>query len=326
MGRALLKGLKYLSLLLVFAVGVLLFAVPSERVEMPGAFTGDLSDPDAYLAAREGAFDDITPGVEARIVWAGEPGARTGITVLNLHGFSATSEEIRPVPDNVATALGANLVYARLSGHGRSGAALAEASASDWVGDAAEAMAIARAIGDEVVIIGVSTGATLAAFAATDAEMSEGLAGVVMISANFRLASPAARLLDMPGVELWGPWVAGAERSFEALNEDHGRYWTTRYPTSATFSLAALMREARRLDFANADVPLLMIYSPNDQVVSAAAIEEIAGAWAGPVALSPQSLPEEGADPIAHVIAGDIMSPAMTGPVSDEITAWIEGL
>lgn len=302
-------------------LGLWLF-VPSEQIEMPGAFEADLSDPDAYLAAREAAFDDITPGAEARIIWAGAPGARSDTVVLYLHGFSATSEEIRPVPDLVAQELGANLMFARLRGHGRTGEAFADATGSQWVADTAEALAIARQIGDRVVVIGVSTGATLAAIAATEPDMAEGVAAIAMISANFRLASPVGALLDWPGASLWVPWVAGQDRSFEAQNEAHATYWTTAYPTRAVFSLAATMREARGRSYAQVQTPLLMIYAQEDQVVSSTAIEAMAERWGGPVTLARQTLPSEGVDPFAHVIAGDILSPAMTQITVDQIVDW----
>ena len=67
----------------------------------------------AHFARTEARFDDITPGTEKRVIWAGEPEARTEWSVLYVHGFSATSEEIRPVPDRVAQALGANLILSR---------------------------------------------------------------------------------------------------------------------------------------------------------------------------------------------------------------------
>ena len=100
----------------------------------PDAFGGDL---DAYFATQEVRFDDLTPGVEKRVVRAGATGEKTPLSVVYLHGFSATSEEIRPVPDRVAAGLGANLVFTRLTGHGRPGAALARATVADWMAETA---------------------------------------------------------------------------------------------------------------------------------------------------------------------------------------------
>jgi hypothetical protein len=86
---------------------------------------------DAWLAQQEARFDDIVPGTEKRVIWAGAPEVQTDWAVVYLHGFLATSEEIRPVPDEVAAALGANLMFTRLEGHGRGVAALAEPSVED---------------------------------------------------------------------------------------------------------------------------------------------------------------------------------------------------
>lgn len=316
---------RFLLALIVLA-GALWVFYPREPVDRSGPFAGDLGDPAAYLAAREAAIPGITPGTEARIIWAGAAGEATPVSVLYLHGFSATSEEIRPVPDDVAAALGANLVFARLRGHGRDGAALASATAGDWIDDTAEALAVARAVGDEVLVIGTSTGATLAAVAMTEPDMAERVSGVVMISANFELANPAGALLEWPAARVWVPWIVGYERSFQTRNERHAAFWTTTYPTVAAIPLAALMAEARGRDYSAVRIPLLSVFSDADQVISASAVRAFVQRWGGPVTLAPQTLPEEGVDPYAHVIAGDILSPAMTEPVTRQILAWWAGL
>jgi alpha-beta hydrolase superfamily lysophospholipase len=303
----------------------LVWLLPRETVEVPArsAVTGA---PAAALAAREAAHDDIRPGAEARIHWAGADGTPTETVLLYLHGFSASAEEIRPVPDNVAAALGANLVYARLSGHGRTGPAMAQARAGDWIADTALFLDVARAVGERVLVMGTSTGGTLAAWAMTEPEMAVDVAGVVLVSPNFALADPAGRLLEWPLARHWVPLVAGAERSFEPLNDAHAAHWTTAYPTAAAVSLGTLLREMRRRDLGAARQPALFVFSDADQVVSAEATRAAAARWGGPVALAPQTLPAEGADPLDHVIAGDILSPAMTAPVTRIILDWAAGL
>lgn len=319
------RVLKRLLLTLIAGAALiagLLFLGPRERIErsapvlVVGQGVADL------LAAREAAFDDITPGTEARVIWAGEPEARTPLSILYLHGFSATSEEIRPVPDNVAAALGANLIFARLAGHGRDGDALAAARARQWVDDAALFLDLARAVGDRVLIIGTSTGGTLAAYAMTEPDMAENVVGVVMVSPNFRVVNPAAALTELAFARAFVPFLAGAERAFEPLNDGQARYWTTRYGTGAVVSLGTLMRETRNRDYAQVSVPVLALFSDRDQVVSAEATREFLAGWGGPVTLAPQDLPDSGADPYHHVIAGDILSPAMTAPVSQAILDW----
>lgn len=306
-------------IVLAVAVAVIAFA-PGEgiRREAPAQF----NDPVGYLAARENA-PDITDGTQARIVWAGDEGARTETVVVYLHGFSATSEEIRPVPDRVAEALGANLVFARLTGHGRDGAALGAARAGDWVADAELFLEVARRVGDRVVVIGTSTGATLAAYVLAEEAPSEAVEAVVMISPNFEVANPAGALLELFGARVWVPWIAGAERSFEPINEGQATYWTTRYPTVATVSMGTLLRETRARDYSGVDIPALFVFADTDQVISAPAARAFAQGWGGETTLIPVAVPEVGGDPFHHVIAGDILSPALTDRAVDDITTWL---
>ncbi len=284
-------------------------------------------DPATYLAAQEGRFGDITPGTEKRILWAGPAGVKTALSVVYLHGFSATSEELRPVPDDVARAMGANLYFARLSGHGRGGAAMAGPRAGDWITDTAEALEIGRRIGDRVLVIATSTGGTLAAIAAADADLAPDLmqhvAGIVMVSPNFGLKSRAGAILEMPLARYWGPLVAGRTRHFEVLNEGHGTFWTSRYPTVALMPLGALIRHARGLDYGEATVPALFLLSDDDQVVRADLGRKVAADWgARIVTVTPG--PED--DPFHHVIAGDILSPGQTGNMVQEILDWLDTL
>ncbi len=307
--------------LLVAAIAGALLLGPRDSVAFNGPVP-QIDDPVTDLGQREAGFDDITPGVEARIEWAGEAGQRTPLVVLYLHGFSATSEEIRPVPDRVAEALGANLVFARLRGHGRGGAALAAARAGQWIDDTAYFLQVARAVGDRVLILGTSTGGTLAAYVMTEPLMARDVIGVAMISPNFRLANPAGVLMELGFARDVVPLLIGAERSFTPQNEDQGRYWTTRYGTPVLASLGALMRETRRRDYGDVTVPLLAMFCDRDQVVSAGATRAFVRGWGGTVTLAPQTPPVEGTDPYCHVIAGDILSPAMTGPVTETILEW----
>jgi len=312
--------------LIVLAVAAWVL-LPTEPVDRDIAFdAADLGDDlDAYFAAAEARFDDIVPGTEKRVIWADAPGQATPLTLVYLHGFSASAAEVRPLPDLVAERLGANLIYTRLTGHGRDGPAMAEATAGDWIEDTAEALAAARAIGDRVVVIATSTGGTLAALAATDPILSEALAGIVLISPNFRVANPSARLLTWPGARWWVPWIAGAERGFKTINADQARYWTERYPTVAVLPMAALVRHVRRLDFGDTRVPALFLFAPEDAVVDAGATERVAARWGGPATVARQNVPP-GNDPYRHVIAGDILSPDMTAPLARTIQDWIVDL
>lgn len=321
------KWLGRIMLGLVVVLSAIWFLWPREPVDLDISFDPRIlpDDLDVYLAKAEEPFTDITEGVEKRIVWAGEAGTPTELAIVYLHGFSATSEEIRPVPDNVAEELGANLYFARLAGHGRDGLALDEPSAGDWIEDLAEAMAIGRRIGREVVIISTSTGGMVAAIGATHPELVQTLKGIIFVSPNFRIKNPTATVLEWPLARTVSTLLAGAERSFAPQNEGHGKYWTTIYPTTALIPMAAIVKFARERDYSNVTTPGLFIFSDDDAVVDAETTRAMTTKWGGPVTLEPRVM-GEGDDPFNHVIAGDILSPGQTDETVQIMVDWIRGL
>ena len=312
---------------LILGVAAVLILGPREPVDTEIAFDpaslGD--DLDAWLAEKEARVPDLRPGVEKRILWAGEAGRQTPLSIVYIHGFSSTSAEISPVPERVAAALGANLFFTRLAGHGRDGAAMAEPAAGDWLEDTAEALAIGRRIGNRLLVIATSTGGTLAAIAATDPAMAEHVAGMVLISPNFGIANPGAVLLSLPYARLWAPLLAGRERSFTPRNAAHAEFWTVRYPLLAAIPVQALVDHLAGLDLSKARMPALFIYSEDDKVVSVAAMRAAADRWGGPVQIELRVM-GAGDDPSSHVIAGDILSPGQTDETIEIIAGWASGL
>ncbi len=296
-----------------------------EKVRLSPIVTDISGDVDTYFAARESAYRDITPGVQKRVIWAKDTGLRTDWVVLYVHGFSATSEEIRPVPDRVAAALGANLVFTRLRGHGRGGDAMAEATAGAWMDDVAEALNVARRVGDQVLVISTSTGGTLVAAAAQNPSMMENVRGSVFVSPNFGVNNSAAPLLTWPAARLWLPLVAGDRRSFEPANDAQAKYWSTDYPSVAALPMAALVKTVVALPHEQVSVPALFYFSTDDQVVVPAATVDIAARWGGPSKVINPVLGSDD-DPSRHVIAGDIVSPSQTGPAVDAILSWVKEL
>ncbi len=321
---------KILGRVLLFCAALIALAfafAPEEPVDRSLRFEAASLGPDldAYLVREEAKFSDIVPTTEKQIIWAGAAGTKTPLSVVYIHGFSATKHEIRPVPDQVAAALGANLFFTRLSGHGRGSAAMAEPQAGDWITDMDEALAIGRRLGERVIVISTSTGGTLAALAATDAQRATNIAGMVFVSPNFGIDKRASFILNLPFVRSWGPIIAGAERSFETRNADHARLWTTRYPTVSAIPMEALVQDVLTQDFTQAIPPALFLFSMEDRVVQPSVTARIAAEWgAGAEVYHPNLTTQD--DPYAHVIAGDIMSPSQTAATTARVLDWAKGL
>jgi len=186
-------------------------------------------DPQAYLAREEAAVPNIRDGLEKEIIWA-DPmvHAKTPLAIVYVHGFSASKGEVRPLADEVADQLDANLFYTRLTGHGQDGAAMTQGNVNAWINDYEEALAIGRAIGDKVIVIGTSTGGSLAAWAATEPGASDGVAAIAFISPNFGVRASGAELLTMPWGKQIAELVGGKERSFPTRNALHEKLWGVR--------------------------------------------------------------------------------------------------
>ncbi|MGR3493634.1 MAG: alpha/beta hydrolase [Shimia sp.] len=280
---------------------------------------------DAWLAEREGAVDALRPSAAKHIVWAGDAGAVTELAVVYIHGFSASLHELRPMPDQVAAALGANLHFGRLAGHGRDGKAMAEPSATDWMASAREAIEVGRRIGQRVLLITCSTGSTLAAIElAKDARQ---VAGVVMVSPNWRLkaALPNA-MLRLPGLDVWAPRLLTQNRGFEPRSEGHAQHWTTSYPMSVIVTMRDALKAADELDLSQLKMPMLTIVNEGDIVIDPDAAKGRALEWGGPRSIHIITPEGEGWDENGHILAGDIISPSGTTPVREAILKWWRSL
>ncbi|WP_368187340.1 alpha/beta hydrolase [Aestuariibius sp. HNIBRBA575] len=283
--------------------------------------TSDLTELAAQIAVAEHQVPNLRPGCEKRIIWAGEKGAQTDVALVYLHGFSASPEEIRPVPDLVANAMGANLFYARLTGHGQNGIALGAARLEDWIADTKEAIEICAALGRKVIVMGCSTGCTLMTIAGVQGAQVD---GYIHVSANFGMRHRVLQwVLDLPGARQWGPWISGFNRHFDPISDAHSAYWTTDYPTQAVFTMAETVRAARAGDPATIQAPALFVYCAEDRVVNPSDIKRVMAAWGGDVREHIVTL-GAGDDANAHIIAGDVFSPSQTASTADVMIRWAQ--
>ncbi|HEY0929424.1 MAG TPA: alpha/beta fold hydrolase [Gemmatimonas sp.] len=333
-----LVGAVLVALVVLVAVG------PVTSVEMPspsesaGAFVLPYADSlDALIrvvAERERRAGVTDTGVTKRIVFAHDTTVvdsaavpahhRTPWSVVYLHGFSATRQETAPLAEDVAAALGANLFETRLRGHGLPGDSLRDVTAHDWLMDAEEALAIGRLLGDTVLLIGTSTGGTLAAWLAEQPRAQRAALGaVVLLAPNFAPRDPAAAVLSWPWANrVLPPFIP--YREWTPRNDAQRRYWTVRYPSTVLFPMQALVTHVRSAPLAAYDLPTLVFYSELDEVVNPAStgewIDRVRMVSEVPVQVMPVD-PLAGED--AHVLAGRIMAPGQTAHIRDAIVEFM---
>lgn len=306
----------------LIAVTAILWSLTPAKLQPALAEVALPGDLDTWLERGERQANErygLVPGTEKRITWFGEH-EQTPYSVLYLHGFSATRQETAPLAEIVASALGANLYETRLTGHGRQRDVLTDIRAEDWLQDAAEALTIAGRLGERVIVIGTSTGATLAAAMLGHPAMHT-VDSLVMMSPNFEPRDSGAAWLTRPAGPLLAKMLVGDTRSWVPHNELQARYWSTTYPTTSVIEMMRLV------DLANRKLPntipqrLLMFYSSEDEVISpieALAVFEQTGA--------PQKAAieiENPGDPSHHVLAGDALSNGKTRRIANDIVKFI---
>lgn len=293
--------------------------VPSHRTQPPA----ELSALDGWLQRSEAAYPDLRPGVAKGVVWQGTPGQRTGWAVVNLHGYSASRLETAPLAETVAKQLGANLYQSRLSGHGRSSEAMGEVTAQDWLADAVEAARIGGMLGDKVLVVGVSSGATLATWLAMRPEGRD-VAAYAFISPNYGPKNKRAELINTP----WGRQLAllqeGEMRGQASSDPREAQAWTHRHPTRALFPMMALVKHVRESDLSRFTKPVLVLYSERDQTVDPAEIREVFARLGSEAKTLEAVTYSESAG--QHVLAGDIRAPRATAPMARRIADWAQAL
>lgn len=284
-----------LLVLLVLPVGLLVFGYKSERPlnlhtidpEKLGS-AWSLAHLDEQIRNVEASswdtkFARIRVKQEKLVYWATEEKVKTPISFVSIHGFSAGPLELEPTIQKLALRSKANLFVTRLTAHGlENGTALRHVKAEEWISDSIEAFAIGHAIGDKVVAVGMSTGASLALLAtAALKSVRPDLRpdGLILLSPNFKLANRAADALMLeslaPFTDSAIRLIEGNEHSFMPKNELHRMRWTSRYPIEAVVQLMRVLRALATLRLDEdlfSDIPRLLLYTPKDKVVS---IEEI---------------------------------------------------
>ena len=274
----------------------------------------DLNELERQIFNDEKQVPNLVEGTQKEVEWFEGKRQKTAYSIVYLHGFSATRKEISPVPETLAKKLGANIFFTRLRGHGRDSDAMLDGTVDAWLEDTKTAYNIGQQIGERVIVIGTSTGATLSTWLSAQ-DFANDLFANIIVSPNFALASKNAWVMQS-SIGLWlAKKLQGEYRGFEPMNEYHAKYWTERYPIDALVPMLDLVDMVDKIDKSIIKTPHLMIYSPKDTVIDPSkaeqTIEEFSIARKQVVAYT------DSIDPGHHVLFGYGSSDAQIKEVSD---------
>ena len=235
--------------LFVLAVLFGLFIIGPE-VETPDLETPlpeiqyDLNELKDWIDSKEATFDNIKPDNASQLIFHDSVPQKTAYSVLYLHGFSASRAEGNPVHLNIAKALKANLYLPRLSDHGLiEEEPMLHFTAQRYLDSAKEALAVAKKIGEKVIVVSSSSGGTLSLILGNDPQ----IAALLLFGPNVEIYNPDAKLLTLP----WGLYIARAVLAskyhvMDKITEQKLNYWTTRYRLECTLHLQKLMETGMR--------------------------------------------------------------------------------
>lgn len=261
------KWLLFIPLILVIAyLGGPRPAEPAYSKTMP-SIPGEAAQLEQYIQVRESQHH-LRPDNEARMVWANDSSrAITEYSIVYLHGFSASQEEGDPVHQDIARQFGCNLYLSRLAEHGiDTTESMVNLTADAYYESAKEALAIGKQTGRKVILMGTSTGGTLALKLAADFPDVHAL---VLLSPNIEINDPAAWVLNNPwGLQL-ARMITGSKyiESNKDTRDIYRKYWTWRYRIESVVALQELLETSMTKEtFSKVQQPTLLLYYYKDAV------------------------------------------------------------
>ena len=278
--KIVLKIIKVLLVLIILLVVTYFLGpevkVPELNTTLPKVTT-NLKQLEKEITIREAQTKNIRPGNEARIIWFDSIPKKTQYSLVYLHGWSASQEEGNPIHIQTAKRYGCNLYLPRLTGHGLSEKEpMLNLTADQVINSAKEAIAIGKQLGEKVILMGTSTGGTLALHLASG---NPDIAALLLYSPNIEIYDTNAKLLAKPwGLQL-AKLVKGSDyHEFDREIDLKNKYWTTRYRVEALTHLQAMVDNTMLPEtFAKVKQPTFLGYfykndSIQDNVVSVSAM------------------------------------------------------
>ncbi|AQG81849.1 alpha/beta hydrolase [Spirosoma montaniterrae] len=239
-------------------------SVPLDSGKIP-AVTTDLNQIDAEIARYEAGFK-LKPDNHARIVWADSiRKQKTPYSIVYVHGYTASWGEGYPVNINLAEQFGSNLYLARNAGHGLdSPDAMIDLTPASYFESAERALAIGKAIGEKVIVVGTSMGGMLTLYLASK---HPEIAGIVLYSPCIAVADAKAKLITLPwGQQILDNVYPDKHVRNEKTTPERAKYWYEQYHTNGLITLQTVLDHyATPETFTKVKQPAFLAYYYKDE-------------------------------------------------------------
>jgi esterase/lipase len=210
------------------------------------------------------SINPIKPFNDSKLILISE--SQSEYSILYLHGFSASPAEISPCVELLADSLNANAFLPRLSLHGEQGGRFENLTADDLFNDAENSFKLASQIGKKVIVVGTSTGASLALWLASRHQDRIWL--TIMLSPNLAVKDDRGFLLAGPLGRLVAKTILGPMYKWDARHASQEQFWTTEYQSESLRAMADVVALVSSLKIKNSSSSFLTFINPEDQVIN----------------------------------------------------------
>ncbi|MHA8077072.1 alpha/beta hydrolase [Aquirufa sp. TARAVU-A1A] len=311
------------KILIIIVVLVALYAVGPhpDAPTLPGpSWTNIPNEPAAitsFLQAKEAQNGNLKPDNEGQIIYTDSANPqKTKTVVLYIHGFSASPMEGNPLHKAIAKSLHANLVLARIEDHGEfpTDSTMAKASADKFYQSVENYYALAKKLGDEVIVLGTSFGGAMSLVLATKHPEIKAL---MLYGPCIAIKDPTAPLVDNPwGLQLARAVMRSDFRDIPSVSSGHKNYWSLHYRLEGIVAIQNfLTHEMTDETFEKVKVPVFLGYyyqdeTHQDNVVSVQAMRDMFPKLGS-------KIKKEEAFPLSgyHVITSDILGKRVDLPI-----------
>lgn len=243
----------------------------------------DLHKLDNYLEKQESNYD-LKEGTKAQIVWYSEEPKQTEYAIVYLHGFRASHPEGDPVHKTVAKTLECNLYLSRMEEHGiNSEYPLLELTREKMIQSARFAFEIGKRIGKKVILMGTSTGGSLALYLASKPEYQNDITCLILYSPLINFYGISAKLLTNKIGRKTLSIIPGKRHLITQKNSTFAedKIWNKRYALAGALELGAFVENNMIIPlFKQVSHPTFVGYyyknkNEQDTVVSVSAIKKM---------------------------------------------------
>lgn len=287
-------------------------------MDFPAVLPDNPAELESLIEVHENEAAPLKKDAQARIIWHDNKRKnKTTYSIVYLHGFKSSQGEGFPVHQTIAQRFGCNLYLSRLSGHGlHREHNFVHLTAADLLQSAVDACRIGQKIGENVIIMGTSTGGSLGLWVAASREYPVNIAALILYSPLIHLYGINSLLLE----NLIGRSILGCipgrnyQLTYDPFLPREDAIWYSSYNLNGALVLGETIQKImRRSTFAHVICPVFAgFYYKNpeqhDRVVSTSAIQRLGGMLGTP---KENIMIENFPNAASHVICSSLLSNAV---------------